>query len=111
MALVVVVVFVIPSRHSTTALSESPSLAQGAGDTVKMSAETRQCIACHQEKGITAAAIRDWKRSTHAVNEVGCEKCHLPAADAAEVIRKTASACKDPRVRSKVSARNCTFLS
>ena len=53
------------------------------------------------------AAIRDWKRSTHAVNEVGCEKCHLPAADAAEVIRKTASACKDPRVRSKVSARNC----
>jgi len=72
-----------------------------------LTAESRQCLDCHQTKGITPSAIRDWQLSTHASNSVGCEKCHLPAADAGEEVRKSVSACTDQRVRAKVSARNC----
>jgi len=79
----------------------------GAEKVIRFSKETKACIGCHKDRGLTATAIRDWKMSTHAGDEVGCEKCHIPVDDAPDAIKNAASACDDQRVRASVSARNC----
>lgn len=74
---------------------------------ILMSTETKECIGCHQTRGITASAIRDWKLSAHAYNETGCEMCHIPVDAAPVEIQNATSACEDKRVRRSVSATNC----
>ncbi len=110
-AVLVVFVYVVsvpPSAEEAVAPGEPRiTFTDAEGKTVRMSAETKACIGCHQLKRITPAAIRDWKRSTHALNEVGCEKCHVPVAEAPETIRTASSACPDERVRAQVSSTNC----
>ena len=69
--------------------------------------ESRACLKCHVEKGITGSAIRDWQLSKHFAMGVGCAECHLPAKDAAPAIIKSSSECADKRVRRSVSPRNC----
>ncbi len=69
--------------------------------------ESRACLKCHVDKGITGSAIRDWQLSKHFATGVGCAACHLPIKDAAGAIINSTTACEDKRVRRRVSPRNC----
>ena len=69
--------------------------------------ESRPCVKCHMEKGITGSAIRDWQLSKHAEKGVACANCHIPVSEASPGIASSASACEDKRVRRRVSPRNC----
>jgi hypothetical protein len=73
----------------------------------KVPQESRACLKCHVEKGITGSAIRDWQLSKHFAMGVGCAECHLPAKDAAPVIINSSTTCEDKRVRRSVSPHNC----
>jgi len=112
-ALVVALVAIVLLAMRRTIVLESPSskvpVRQAAAPqrSVRIGAETRKCLECHETKGITASAIRDWKQSKHAEIEVGCEKCHIPAASASKELKDSASSCEDRRVRRNVSAENC----
>ena len=69
--------------------------------------ESRACIQCHMEKGITGSAIRDWQLSKHSEKGVACANCHIPASEASPGIMSSTSTCEDKRVRRRVSPRNC----
>jgi nitrate/TMAO reductase-like tetraheme cytochrome c subunit len=69
--------------------------------------ESRPCVKCHMERGITGSAIRDWQLSKHSEKGVACANCHIPVKQVAPGILATASACEDKRVRRRVSPRNC----
>ncbi len=69
--------------------------------------ETPRCLECHREKKVGLSAIRDWSRSKHAENDVGCADCHLPVPGVPDEIANTRSRCEDPRVRRQVSPENC----
>jgi hypothetical protein len=73
----------------------------------KVPEESRACLKCHVEKGITGSAIRDWQLSKHFALGVGCAECHLPAKGAAAAIINSSTACADKRVRRSVSPHNC----
>jgi len=75
----------------------------------KVPQESRPCLKCHVEKGISGSAIRDWQLSKHFAMGVGCAECHLPAKDAAAAIINSSTACEDKRVRRWVSPRNCAI--
>ncbi len=108
--LVALVVIGVLVRRPAAVVTTSGVPIQTAAEvtrSVRIGGETRACLECHQSKHLTASAIRDWKRSKHAETEVGCEKCHLPAADAPQPVKESSSACEDKRVRRKVSAANC----
>jgi nitrate/TMAO reductase-like tetraheme cytochrome c subunit len=75
----------------------------GAGATVSNNA----CIACHEKRGATARAIRDWKESAHARQGIACETCHVPADKASKSIADSSSSCEDKTVRRKVSGKSC----
>lgn len=83
-----------------------PSLQKALSD-LPISEETRRCLACHLNKGIAPVAIRDWQRSRHAKEGIGCEECHIPVPEAPEGVKKAPTACEDKRVRRRVSAVNC----
>jgi len=73
----------------------------------KVPEESRACVKCHVEKGITGSAIRDWQLSEHFEMGVACANCHLPVKEAAQNILNASTACEDKRVRRGVSPRNC----
>jgi len=73
----------------------------------KVPQESRPCVKCHEEKGITGSAIRDWQLSKHFEMGVACADCHLPVREAAPGILNASTACADKRVRRGVSPRNC----
>lgn len=107
------IIFVVNVKPRSVHVAERPSARPAeqmiaAGRTISMGAETRACISCHEDRQITASAVRDWKMSAHAEHQVGCEKCHIPEKDAPETIRLASTKCNDKRVRSLVSARNCS---
>jgi hypothetical protein len=37
---------------------------------------SKSCVDCHVKEKVAAAAIEEWKHSTHAKEEVGCFDCH-----------------------------------
>ncbi|MBI1912701.1 MAG: cytochrome C [Deltaproteobacteria bacterium] len=75
----------------------------------KISEKAKTCIECHRTKGVSAIALRDWELSTHALNEVGCDQCHLPIVEAtsASDVLDAKTACEDKSVRRSVSPKNC----
>ncbi len=73
-----------------------------------VTAESAKCIGCHQSKGITANSIRDWQLSAHAQKGVGCDQCHVPAADAPAEVKNATTTCEDKRVRMAVAPQNCS---
>lgn len=73
-----------------------------------VTAEAQKCIGCHEEKGLSESAIRDWQLSVHAQKGVGCDKCHIPAADAPEEVKNSTSTCENKEVRKAVAPQNCT---
>ncbi len=74
----------------------------------KVPEDSRDCLKCHIDQGITGSAIRDWQLSKHFEGGVGCATCHVPAEDALAVIKGMATSCEDTRVRRAVSPRNCS---
>jgi hypothetical protein len=68
---------------------------------------SRKCIKCHEDKGLTAGAIRDWKMSKHGAKGIGCNECHIPAEGTPERIVSMKTVCEDKDVRREVSATNC----
>jgi len=73
----------------------------------KVPAESRACVKCHVDRGITGSAIRDWQLSKHFAVGVACANCHIPVKEAAPGIVNASTACEDKRVRRGVSPRNC----
>jgi len=73
----------------------------------KVPVESKACLKCHVDKGITGSAVRDWQLSKHFSNGVGCADCHLPTKEAVPAITGSATSCEDKRVRRGVSPRNC----
>jgi Seven times multi-haem cytochrome CxxCH len=73
----------------------------------KVPEQSRSCLKCHIDRGITGSAIRDWQLSKHFTAGVSCADCHIPVKDAAPPILSETSACEDKRVRRRVSPRNC----
>ncbi len=73
----------------------------------KVPQESKACVKCHVDKGITGSAIRDWQLSKHFDVGVACANCHVPVQEAAQAILNAATACEDKRVRRGVSPRNC----
>jgi len=69
---------------------------------VSRAAQAPDCVACHVQKGITGSAIRDWKLSKHAANEVTCATCHLTGDTS-----KQTSTCETNGVVRSVSAKVC----
>ncbi|HLG31148.1 MAG TPA: multiheme c-type cytochrome [Candidatus Brocadiales bacterium] len=74
---------------------------------VKLTAKAKACVECHRTKGISAISLRDWELSAHAINEVGCDQCHLPVEDVSKAILDASTVCEDKSVRRSVSPRNC----
>ncbi len=85
----------------------TPSPAPGQLSLDKVPEDSRACLKCHMQKGITGSAIRDWQLSKHFEMGVACANCHLPAKEAAPGILNASTACEDKRVRRGVSPRNC----
>jgi hypothetical protein len=85
----------------------TPSPAPGQLSLDKVPEDSRACLKCHMQKGITGSAVRDWQLSKHFEMGVACANCHLPAKDAAPGILNAPTACEDKRVRRGVSPRNC----
>lgn len=79
----------------------------GQLDWDKVPEESRACVKCHVDKGITGSAIRDWQLSKHFTVGVACANCHVPVQQAAPAILNASTACEDKRVRRGVSPRNC----
>lgn len=66
-------------------------------------AQTDECISCHQTKGITGSAIRDFKLSKHFKNGLSCADCHLTSDKT-----KKSSNCETSGVVRSVSAKVCS---
>jgi hydroxylamine dehydrogenase len=65
-------------------------------------ADAPNCVGCHGSKGIAGSALRDWKTSKHAANDVGCATCHLTG----DTTKKT-SACDTSGVVRAVPGKIC----
>jgi len=98
------------SFRSTSLFSTSPQMpSPGSLALDKVPEESRPCVKCHMDKGITGSAIRDWQISKHSNVGVACANCHIPVKEAAAGVLSSASACADKRVRRAVSPRNCAL--
>lgn len=95
---------ILPLHRSARAADIPPS---GQQALEKAPPESRACLQCHMERGITGSAIRDWQLSKHSEKGVACANCHIPVAEASPGILSSFSACEDKRVRRRVSPRNC----
>ena len=65
----------------------------------KVPQESRPCVKCHMDKGITGSAIRDWQLSKRSEVGVACANCQIPVKEAVVGIMSSASACEDKKVR------------
>lgn len=43
---------------------------------VEISGITKDCVSCHEHKGIAVKLIEEWKHSLHAEMGIGCNECH-----------------------------------
>lgn len=59
-----------------------------------INAETKVCIDCHMEKGISKLTIASWKESRHAEKGVGCADCHGSDEDVVHRVKGVVLASK-----------------
>jgi len=43
---------------------------------VELSGVSKDCVDCHEQKGIAVKAIEEWRLSVHAEKGIGCIECH-----------------------------------
>ena len=48
---------------------------------IEITAESKQCISCHEQKGIAPNLVDQWKMSKHAEQGIGCLECHSAQKD------------------------------
>jgi hypothetical protein len=42
----------------------------------KLSKESQECISCHEDVRLQPAQIKEWEKSAHAAQGIGCYECH-----------------------------------
>ena len=57
------------TKTGNTQVAEQPE--------IKIDETTQKCISCHEKEGEGKSIVEEWKKSSHAQNNVGCLSCHI----------------------------------